>query len=156
MFAKQIDFYKRRIAEVRDKVGNKNVELVAKQIEFNYKNLEEEFKNNTNEFKKFAYSVCKSIIPGDVASETYVGVVSYYAKKFEQDYKIFAGFCLPESHPKYEDEKAKIEAKKAEGVEHPAIATHSYMEIGDKCYEIFGGNEFSHIGHIDVVEVKED
>ena len=129
MFNKQIDYYKRKIQEVKGKVSSKNLELIAKSIGFDYENLENEFKENSIAFKKFAYSVTKTLSTDGIKSE-----------------------ILPEDHPKYKDEVKKVEDLKAEGKEHPCVATHTYVEINDKTYELFN-NTFSGIGHIDVVEL---
>ena len=152
MFNKQIDYYKRKIQEVKGKVSSKNLELIAKSIGFDYENLENEFKENSIAFKKFAYSVTKTLSTDGIKSEIYSGVVIYFAEKFELDYKIYAGFCLPEDHPKYKDEVKKVEDLKDEGKEQPCVATHTNDEIKDKTYELFN-NTFSGIGHIDVVEL---
>lgn len=152
MFNKQIDYYKRKINEVKEKVNDKTLSITAKMLNFDLEKLEDEFKNNSVEFKKFAYSVAKSLSKGAVKSEVYCGVIIYFAEKYEMNYKLYAGFCLPEDHPKYKDEVKKVEDLKAEGKEHPCVATHTYVEIDDKTYELFN-NSFSGIGHIDVVEL---
>lgn len=157
MFSRQISFYKRKIDEVKKEVNDKTVKMVANGIGFNLDTLEEEFKANSVEFKKLAYVIAKSLSKGaiDVKSETYCSVIVHFAEQFGVDYKLFAGFCLPEDHPKYQSELEKIEKAKEKGDLHINIATHSYVEIEDKVYELFG-NAFSGIAHMDVVELKDD
>ena len=153
MFKKQMDYYKRHVEDVKKKMGTKDVVMLAKSINFDLDTLEEAFKSNTNEFKKFGYVLAKSIVSGAVSSDIYAGVVAFYAEKYNLDYKVYTGFCMPNDHPKHDDAVRDFDNKKESGAEHPMLPNHVFIEIDDKFYELFE-NEFSNIDHIDFVEIR--
>lgn len=153
MFNKQLDYFKRQMLSVKDKMQSRNVEMIAKSIYFNMESLEDAFKDNTNEFKKLGYLISKSINPGVSGSWAYVGVVCHYAEEFKLDYKVYAGFCLPDNHHKLDEAKEDFEEQKKNGIEHPLVPNHMYVEIGENVYELYD-NAFSGIEHIDCIEME--
>ena len=112
-------------------------------------NLKEEMLSNSKEFKDFAYLIANQR-PGSVTQIGYACTVASIADKYNIPYKRYAGTCITKTSPKYDELVDQFNRGKAEGKEHPLIATHVYITINGKTYEYFIG--FDDIEHLDVVE----
>ena len=150
MFEQQVEHYKKKYYGIKNSLENRSIEPYLKN--WGITDLKESLLSNSKEFRDFAYDIARSVMPGRVSCTTYAAVISYIADLVGVDVKAFAGFCLPKSHPKYETELSFFNTKKTEGVEHPLMATHVYVEINGNSYEYYNGDT-SNIAHIDCVEI---
>ena len=102
-------------------------------------------------FEKFVLTYAK-IMPGRVSCTTYAAAVAKIADDLGVKYRIYAGFCVPKSFPKYEEDKKAFKEKRDNGVEHPMFPTHVYLETAKGViYEYYNGEK--DIDHIDSVVI---
>ena len=151
MFDSQVKHYKNKFHNTVDNVSYQSIKAFASSNGIGEDFLKCGFLENTENFRKFVYSYAKTLMPGHVSCTTYAAVVAVIAKQFGVEYKAMSGFCLQMSHPQYEAHKADFDVRKVND-EHPALATHVYLVIGDVIYEYYNGDT-SNIDHIDCVEI---
>lgn len=153
VFDSQIAHYKEKFHSTMDNISIKEIEASARSNGLTDEFLKAGLLVNSEKFRLFCYNFAKTLMPGHVSCTTYAAVVATIATKYGIDYKVYSGFCLPISSPKYFDEKSNFDKRKAEtGEEHPIFATHVYLVINDNYYEYYNGDT-SNIDHIDCVEI---
>lgn len=152
MFNKQINHYKEKFHKTLDAIDVNNVLAFAKSNGISGDSLKKELEGNSNNFRLLCYHYAQTLMPGRVSCTTYAAVVAVLAKHFNLGYVAMSGFCLPKDTPTFEKEMLAFDTKKKQGVEHPIMATHVFVKIGDKIYEYYNGDT-SNIEHIDCVEI---
>lgn len=153
IFNSQVEHYRDKFYSTLDAITTKAIETSAKSNGVTDEFLKTGLLENSEGFRKFCYNFAKTLMPGRVSCTTYAAVVASVARKFDLDYKVYSGFCLPMNNPKYAVEKDNFDKRKAEsGDEHPIFATHVYLTINDNIYEYYNGDT-SNIDHIDCVEI---
>lgn len=135
--------------------NNLKMEYVCGKTKFDSSKLEEKLKDNTDDFKAFIKFIA-NMYGGTTnqLSYMYASVIIYFADLLGLEYKVYAGFCLPKEILTYKAQMSAYNEGKTDGAEHPCMANHVYVVIGDNTYECY--NDFTdNIEKIDVVEITE-
>lgn len=152
MFNRQVAHYSKKFHDTRKALNGFNFNVFADKVGIGSDNLKSALEGDTKEFRDMCYKISKSLVVGRVSCTTYASVVSKVAESVGVSYKAYAGFCLPRNNPRFEKEMEEYNKKKDTGVEHPGLATHVFVMIGDKFYEYYNG-ESSNIEHIDYIKI---
>lgn len=150
LFEKQVNQYTDKFNQLYAMLGKKDVKALYNKCGIS--NVEEELKGNTKAFKEATLKIAITLMPGIPSCTIYAAIVASLCESLGISFVVKAGTCIKTSLPSYEKDKAHIAAKKAEGIEHPLMATHVYLEVADIIYEYYAG-DFSGIDHIDCVEI---
>lgn len=152
IFETQIKHYTEKFEELLTTLESKSLVQVTGGIPTN--TLETDFKANSDSFRNTALKIASSMMPGRVSCTTYAAVCARICEEYNIPYKVYAGFCLKKNHVTYAKDLAGFNEKKSSGVEHPAMATHVYLEANGVAYEYYSGDTFN-IEHIDCVVIAE-
>lgn len=149
LFEKQIKHYTEKYNETKKLFNEKDYTVIQKVSGIT--DLKSAFEANDEKFEKFVLTYAK-IMPGRVSCTTYAAAVAKIADDLGVKYRIYAGFCVPKSFPKYEEDKKAFKEKRDNGVEHPMFPTHVYLETAKGViYEYYNGEK--DIDHIDSVVI---
>lgn len=153
IFETQIKHYTEKFEELLTTLESKNMMQVTGGIPVD--DLEVNFKENSAKFRSLALKIASSMMPGRVSCTTYAAVCARICEELNVPYKVYAGFCLKESHATREKDINYYNEKKASGIEHPMMATHVYLEANGVAYEYYSGDT-DNIEHIDCVVIAEN
>lgn len=152
LFEHGVQQYQSNFTGLVNDISIQSIKMVAKSRGISEEMLKSGLETNSKEFRQFCYIYASTVMPGRVSCTTYAAVVAIIAQHFGVAFKVYAGFCLRKSSPRYIRDKKDWEAKKAAGEEHPFFATHVYCEANGNAYEYYDGDT-SGVEHLDVVEI---
>lgn len=131
MFEKQNKRYYEKFLKYCDQLRVQHIET-----KFNL----DDFKANNDNFKKVAGDFAVKFASGINCCVGYSALCAVCAEACGLDYKLYAGFCLKPNFANKDEEIRRFNQRKAEGVVHPGISTHTYLECNGNCYEFFSGD----------------
>ena len=114
--------------------------------------LKDELLADSESFRKTALAVAR-IMPGIVSCTSYSAAVTRIADICGVDYKVYAGFCIPNNYARYEEDLKGYKNAKDKGVEHPVFPSHAFVMIDDKFYD-YMNNTYDGINHLDYEEIN--
>lgn len=150
VFYKQVEHYTDKFKSNYKALNKIDINRIARDS--GVSDLKVELEKNSDAFKNLVLKVASIISIGRVSCVVYAAVVARIANDLGLDYTVYAGFCVRSDYPSLEKDLAYFNKKKAEGDEHPLLATHVYTTINGVDYEYFN-SDTSGINHIDVVKI---